>query len=89
MTILISAIWIGAVLWLRVENPLTTLLYAGIAYGVMAILLSAIASPILEGQLQGPITNPLAIISVILTNAVWGILTGLIAVAVQRTQVKS
>jgi hypothetical protein len=47
------------------------------------------ASPILEGQLQGPITNPFAIVGVILTNVVWGAVTGLIAAAVQKTLAKS
>ena len=89
VTILISAIWVGAAVWFRVESPVKTLLYTGIAYGVFAILISAIASPILEGQLQGPITNPFAIVSVILTNAVWGAITGLIAAAVQRTLARS
>ncbi|ABO66938.1 MULTISPECIES: hypothetical protein [Geobacillus] len=85
VTILISVIWIGAAVLFRVENPLKTLLYAGIVYGGLAIIISAIASPILEGELQGPITNPFAIVSVIVTNAVWGVITGWIAAAVQRT----
>jgi len=55
VTILITVVWIGAAVLLRVEHPVKTLLYAGVAYGIFAIVISAIASPILEGRLQGPI----------------------------------
>lgn len=85
VTIIISAIWIGAAVLLRVENPLKTLLYTGIIYGVFAIVISAILSPILEGRLQGPITNPFAIVSVLLTNAIWGLVTGGIAIAIRKS----
>jgi len=88
VTILITAVWIGAAVLLRVENPLKTLLLAGISYGIFAIVISAIASPILEGRLQGPITNPFAIVSVILTNAIWGLIAGAIAAAIRKSAVK-
>jgi hypothetical protein len=85
ITILITILWIGAAVLLRVENPIRTLLYAGIIYGIFAIVISAIASPILEGRLQGPITNPFAVVSVILTNALWGLTAGWIAAAVRKS----
>lgn len=88
VTILISVIWIGAVAVFRVENALKTLLYAGVIYGIFAILISAIVSPIMTGQLQGPLTNPFAVVGVLVTNAVWGIFTGLIAAAVQKALAK-
>ena len=84
VTILISIIWIGIVVLSRVRNPLKTLMCTGIAYGVFAIIISAIVSPILEGQLQGPITNPFAMISVLVTNTIWGLITGFIAAAIQK-----
>jgi hypothetical protein len=85
VTILITVLWIGAAVLLRVENPVRTLLYAGMIYGVFAIVISAIASPILDGRLQEPITNPFAIVSVILTNALWGLIAGWIAAAVRKS----
>jgi len=86
VTIIISIVWIAVVLQFRVDHPLKTLLYTGIAYGIWAIVISAIVSPILTGQLQGPVTNPFAMVSVILTNAIWGLITGLIATVVQRAR---
>lgn len=86
VTIIISIVWIVVVLQFRVDHPLKTLLYTGIAYGIWAILISAIVSPILTGQLQGPVTNPFAMVSVILTNAIWGLITGWIATVVQRAR---
>jgi hypothetical protein len=83
-TIIISLVWIAIVVVLRVKQPVVTLLLAGVAYGAFAIVLSAIASPILGGQLQGPLTNPFAIVSVLLTNAVWGFLAGITASVVMR-----
>jgi uncharacterized membrane protein (DUF441 family) len=86
VTIIISIVWIAVVLQFRVDHPLKTLLYTGIAYGIWAIVISAIVSPILTGQLQGPVTNPFAMVSVILTNAIWGLITGWIATVVQRAR---
>jgi len=84
VTVFISILWIGIVVLSRVAHPVKTLLYTGITYGVYAILLSAVLSPILEGQLQGPITNPFAIVSVLLTNALWGLVAGGIATLLQQ-----
>lgn len=82
-TIVISVIWIALVV-IRTENPLQTLLFAGIGYGILAIGISGILSPILTGQLQGPLTSPFAIVSVLATNAIWGLITGAIALAIQK-----
>ena len=79
ITILISIFWILAVVRAQAPHPFITLLFVGIGYGFLAIVLSGILSPILTGHLQGPLTNPIAIISVLITNAIWGSITGLIA----------
>lgn len=84
VTIVISIIWIAVVVARRVDKPLVHLTFTGIAYGLFAIIVSAIASPILTGQLQGPITNPFAIVSVLVTNAIWGLFAGLIAGAIRN-----
>ncbi len=83
MTMLISLAWLAIVVLVRVRDPLLTLVLTGITYGVFAILLSAILSPLLTGQLTGPITNPVAIVAVLITNAIWGALVGLCALALQ------
>jgi len=79
LTVLISLAWILIVLVKRVADPVTVLIGAGLSYALFAIVLSGIASPILDGQLQGPLTNPLATISVFVTNAIWGLILGIIA----------
>lgn len=86
VTIVITLIWISVVVFTRVRQPLVVLLLTGITYGVFAILISAILSPVLTGQLQGPLTNPFAVISVLVTNAIWGLLDGLLASALQRAR---
>jgi hypothetical protein len=83
MTALISLAWLLVVVLARVREPLLTLVCAGITYGVCSILLSTIVSPLLGGQLMGPITNPLAIVSVLITNAIWGALVGVCALAIR------
>ncbi|MBB6735728.1 hypothetical protein [Cohnella zeiphila] len=83
-TVLITLLWIAAANLARVARPVPTLMMAGIAYGVFAIVLSGILSPILTGRLQGPLTNPFGFVGVLVTNAIWGIAAGLLAAAVQR-----
>jgi hypothetical protein len=81
MTILISLAWLVIVWAKRLPYPVVVLVGAGLSYALFAILLSGIASPILDGKLQGPLTNPLAIVAVLVTNAIWGFIVGLIAKA--------
>ncbi|WP_411843158.1 hypothetical protein [Salinicoccus sp. HZC-1] len=78
-TIIISLIWITAVFIKNEKQPVLTLVSAGITYAVMAIIISGILSPVLTGTLQGPLTNPFALVSILLTNIVWGLITGGIA----------
>src|SRR5690606_39947182 len=84
MTALISLACIAIVLIKKVANPVTILVFAGLSYAVFAIVLSGILSPMLHGELQGPLTNPLAIFSVLATNALWGVILGVIAKAISR-----
>lgn len=64
-------------------GPFLTLVHTGVAYGVFAIALSAILSPVIDGRLQGPITNPFALVTMLLLNAVWGAMAGGIALGIQ------
>src|SRR5690606_11041682 len=55
VTLLISVVWIAVVGWTNVAHPVLTLVCAGLVYGAASILLSAILSPLLTGELQGPL----------------------------------
>ncbi|MFD2655206.1 hypothetical protein [Gracilibacillus thailandensis] len=83
-TILITLIWIIVVVLQNEAQPLLTLTFVGIGYGILAIIISGIFSPILTGQLQGPLANPFAIVSVLITNAIWGAIAGAIATAFRK-----
>lgn len=83
LTLAISIVWIAVVGFGRAARPLLTLVLVGGVYGVLSILLSAILSPILTGELQGPLATPIAIIPVLLTNIVWGLVCGAIALLIQ------
>jgi hypothetical protein len=83
VTALISLAWLGIVLISRVHRPFLTLVWSGIVYGIFAMLLSAILSPILHGELMGPLTNPFAFVAVLITNAIWGGMVGLLALGLQ------
>ncbi|RKS06625.1 hypothetical protein DFP74_2266 [Nocardiopsis sp. Huas11] len=83
VTAAVSLAWIVAVVVARAPRPLLTLVYTGLTYGVFAIVLSAVLSPFLTGELQGPVTNPFGLVSVLATNAVWGLVCGAVALAVR------
>lgn len=87
-TIVISIVWIVAVYIKQNSQPVLTLVFVGISYGILAIIISGILSPILTGHLQGPLTSPYAIISVLVTNAIWGLITGLIASVLLKFRAK-
>ncbi len=84
VTLIISAVWLVVVLSLRVHRPLVTLTWVGVGYGFLAIILSAVLSPLITGHLQGPITNPFAVVSVLITNGGWGLLVGSLAALIRR-----
>lgn len=84
LTGLVTLVWIGVVGLGRVPRPVLTLTLAGVAYGVYIVPLSAVLSTVLTGTLQGPLAMPIAIVPILVTNALWGGLAGLLALAVQR-----
>jgi hypothetical protein len=69
-----------------VREPVLTLVAAGLVYAVLATILSAILSPILNGNLEGPLAMPFSIIPLLLTNALWGLITGALALVIQRSR---
>ncbi len=86
LPILISAAWIGVVGLTRVRHPVLTLVFAALAYAVFSTIFGAIASPIVTGRLQGPLAMPWTITAMLICNASWGALTGLLALALQRAR---
>lgn len=86
LTVAISLVWILVVGLSRVRRPFLTLVAAGAVYAVAATLMSAPLSLAITGELQGPLTNPFAVVSVLITNLAWGAAAGGIAVLVQRVR---
>ncbi|RED34931.1 hypothetical protein [Paenibacillus sp. VMFN-D1] len=84
MTVLISLAWLIIVIMKKVTDPVRTLVLAGVAYALFAIIVSGVMSPILTGHLQGPLTNPFAFVSVFITNAIWGLIVGAIAQGIRK-----
>lgn len=83
-TILITMVWVATVYFKQISQPILTLFFVGIGYAILAILISGILSPILTGHLQGPLANPFAIISILMTNILWGLVAGLIVITLNR-----
>lgn len=86
LTAFISAVWVLAVGFSRVREPVATLVATGVAYAAFALIISGILSPILDGELSGPLATPIAIIPLFVTNALWGLIAGLLALAIQRAR---
>lgn len=84
ITAAISLVWVGVVGLSNVRRPVQVLVATGLAYGVASILLSAVVSPVLTGRLQGPLAMPVAIVPVLIFNAGWGAVTGVLAWVIQR-----
>lgn len=84
LTAAITLVWVAAVGLGRAPRPVLTLVLAGTAYAVAAIVLSGILSPLLLGHLSGPLARPLAIVPMLLVNALWGLIAGLLALGVRR-----
>ncbi|MEB3370876.1 hypothetical protein [Saccharopolyspora mangrovi] len=86
VTVLISIVWFAAVVWRREGRPVLTLTCAGLVYGVLAVVLSAVLSPVLHGELMGPLASPggVGVVMVLLVNAAWGAVVGVVASVVSR-----
>lgn len=86
LTLLVTAAWVAIVGLGRVPRPVLTLTLAGLAYGVYVVPLSAVLSVALTGTLQGPGAVPFAVAPVLATNALWGAVAGLLALAVRNVR---
>ena len=89
VTILIAAVWIGAVLIRRVPNPLVTLAAAGAAYGVFAIVLQQTMWNLVLGKVpaEAPDSTPVLVaswVAILVTNTIYGGFLGLVATVLDR-----
>lgn len=82
LTLIISAVWIITMVYKNVKTPVQHLVMTGILYAAASVILSGILSPVLLGVLMGPLTNPFALISVFMTNIIWGTVTVLISLGI-------
>lgn len=79
---LIAVCWVATVVVRRVPRPLLTLVIIGGCYGVLAVALSrAVWGFAGLGQVSMPVGN---MVSIVLSNVIWGALLGLIALGILR-----
>ncbi|NUK82606.1 hypothetical protein HRW23_35770, partial [Streptomyces lunaelactis] len=81
LTALIIVVWIAVAVVRRVERPVETLAFAGVAYGVLAILMNLVLQPFLD---SAELIAVPGMIAMIITNALQGAICGLIALAILR-----
>lgn len=79
-----AAVWIGVVGFGRVARPVLTLTLTGVAFGVVAILLSLVFAGV-DGA-GGPGGASWTALPALAMDAFWGFLAGLIALGVQKTR---
>lgn len=89
VTILIAAVWIGAVVTLRDPRPLLTLAAAGAAYGIFTIFLQQVMWNLVLGEVpaEAPDSTPILVVSwvaILLTNTIYGAILGLVATGLGR-----
>src|SRR5690606_13008245 len=84
LTVLVSLIWILVVGLSQVPQPFLTLVFTGLVYAGYTLVLGVILSSLLEGGLMGPVTNPIAIVAVVVSHAIWGGVCGLLALLIRR-----
>jgi hypothetical protein len=89
VTMLIAAVWIGAVVILRVPRPLLTLAAAGAAYGLFTIFLQQLMWNFVLGEVpaEAPDSTPILVVSwvaILVTNTIYGAILGLLATGLGR-----
>ncbi|MFC4003304.1 hypothetical protein ACFS2C_16025 [Prauserella oleivorans] len=84
LTVAISVVWILVAGLGRARDPLLTLVATGLVYALASLVLSAVLSPMMHGELQGPLANPAAIVPLFAVNAAWGAACGLCALGLRR-----
>ena len=89
VTILIAAVWIGAVVILRVPRPLLTLVAAGAAYGLFTIFVQQVMWNLVLGEVPAgaPDSTPRQVVSwiaILVTNTIYDAVLGLVATVFGR-----
>lgn len=84
LTLVVTAVWVLVVGLGRSRRPVLTLTLAGLVYAVATIPLSAVLSTLIDGEMSGPLANPVAIVPLLALNAGWGALAGVLAAGVRR-----
>lgn len=79
-----AVVWIGVVGLGRVARPVLTLTLAGVAFGVLALLMSLVFSGV-DGA-GGPGGVGWTAVPALAMDAFWGFLAGLIALGVQKAR---
>ncbi len=83
VTAVIAAIWVGVVALRRVPSPFATLVAVSGLYGVFAIVLQRVVATFFVDS--APASLPMvAMVSIIVTNLIWGAVLGLVALAIRR-----
>lgn len=85
-TAVITLVWVVAAARFARQAPVLTLVATGLTYAGLAIVLSAVLSPVLDGQASPIVTNPFAVVGVLSTNAVWGLVAGGLAALLARAR---
>jgi len=84
LTVLVSLVWILVVGLSSVPAPFLTLVFTGLVYGGYIIVLGAPLSSVLAGEPTGPVTTPVAVVAVLVSDAIWGGVCGAVALLVRR-----
>lgn len=83
-TAAISLAWVLIVARSHAPDPVGTLVAAGVAYALAVVVLSGVLSPLLDGELRGPLARPFTILPLLVTNALWGAVCGMVAAALRE-----
>lgn len=86
LTLLVTVVWVAAVGLTDTAQPVLTLVTVGLVYMVASLGLGGILSPILDGRLAGSLADSLAIVPFILATVAWGLISGVLALAVQHVR---
>jgi hypothetical protein len=83
MTVLISLVWLAAVIIRREPYPLGTLVAVGIVHGLL-VLLIALTTPIIPTGPEGFVPL-IGLVGILAANTIWGAVVGLVAQVVHTT----
>ncbi|MEV0637567.1 hypothetical protein AB0I77_21950 [Streptomyces sp. NPDC050619] len=85
-TTLIIVVWIATAMVRRFPRPVPTLTFAGLAYGVLALLLNLSLQPFLDSAEVPPVPG---MIGILVFNAAQGAVCGLVALGLLRLRARS